>query len=205
MYCRKCGKFIDYDAEYCKECEELENYFENKETVAPSWQETKKEENSYTPPTSGSPFGYSGANSYSNPSYSQPYTQPSYTQSTYTQPVGDRKEGFGKALASTILSTISFFLIMVAFALISVVLEEADYYYYYEPDVSGIIVLTIMSLGLAIPAFIMGLKSIGCFKRASREGRVKPVATLILGIVGTATTAVDWMYILLTFAMCALI
>ena len=112
MYCRKCGKFIDYDAECCKECEELENYFEDKEAFAPTWQEEPQEEQKpYTPPTNNSPFEHSSSSMYSNPysqpSYSQPYSQPSYSQPSYSQPVGDKKEGFGKALASTILSTIS--------------------------------------------------------------------------------------------------
>ena len=42
MYCRKCGKFIDYDAECCKECEELENYFEDKEAFAPPGRKNRR-------------------------------------------------------------------------------------------------------------------------------------------------------------------
>ncbi len=35
MYCRKCGKFIDYDAEYCIECRQVEEQARQANVVPP--------------------------------------------------------------------------------------------------------------------------------------------------------------------------
>ena len=63
------------------------------------------------------------------------------------------------------------------------------------------IVLTLISIGLAIPALIMGIKSMSCFFKQKREGKVKPVATLVLGIVGVATSSFGLIYATLCLMM----
>ena len=169
MFCRKCGKEIDYDAEFCKECQEMENFFA----------EPKPEPDF---------FGQD-----------QPQVP--------VQPVvtGNRKEGFGKALTSTILSTIAYFVAMIAYGIIIAAMEEVDGgYYNAEVDhealmmVVGLgVVFMLAALALAIPALIFGIKSIKCFCRAKREGRIKPIPTLVLGIIGVATSGLVFLFALL--------
>ena len=196
MYCRKCGKYIDSDAEFCKDCDELNTYFDGKEPITPF---------SGNGQYSNNPYG--NGNSYSNP-FGNPYNGGySNTQYGVPQAEGSRKEGFGKALAATILSAIAFFLIMIAFGVVSVALEEYYYYdsYYYYSDLVGTaIVLALFSLGMSIPSLIMGISSMKCFFRAKNAGKVKPIPTLVLGIVSVALSGLTLLYVLIVFAMSAL-
>lgn len=161
MYCRKCGKQIDYDALICKECENAEMFFGG--------------------------------------------TEPE----TYVQPVTDRKEGFGRALTATIVGSISFFLSLIAMSIATVALEgyaNGSYYGYSGGGISAAsIILSFLCLGGAIPSLILGIKSIKCFICAKNEGLVKPVPTLVCGIIGVVMSAMTFVYVLLTFFMCALI
>lgn len=175
MYCRKCGKQIDYDSPLCKECEDLETFFG----------ETPQEQPS-------------------QPSQSAQYTQ--YAQAQPAQPVGSRKEGFGKALAATIMSSIAFFISLIAMTLVSEALTS--YAFGYE-DVEGIIgasvFMSMLCLGLSIPSLIMGIQSMKCFFRAKNAGRLKPVPTLVCGIVGVVMSALTFLYVFLIIAMGALV
>ena len=125
MFCRKCGKQIDYDAPICKECEEAEKAFL------------------------------------------------SSTPTSLTEPVGDKREGFGGALTATIFGSIAAFIAMIAFGL----MEQ-------EEGISFI--LTFVVIALSIPALILGIKGMKCFFRAKNAGRIKPIATLVCGIIGLA-------------------
>ena len=168
MYCRKCGKYIyNSDAMYCEDCEEMDSFFGESKNA--------EETPSYT---------------YQRPSYNP---APTRVEPVYSAPKGNRKEGFGRALASTILSTISF------------VLAAAAYVYVLDTSMIGTaVILFILALASAIPSLVMGIKSINCFKAACREGRVKPVATLVLGIVGLSMSAFSLLYIWLAMT-CAYI
>ncbi len=161
MYCRKCGKQINYDAPYCLECQEMDALF-----ITPEEEQAKQrtQESAYT----------------AAPAY-QPAPQPLQ---------GDRKEGFGKALASTILAVVSYFLVCIALGVIGALDTYSYYGYSYASDEwAAAMVFMLMSIGTAVPALIMGIQSMKCFFRQKREGKVKPVATLVLGIVGMATSA----------------
>jgi hypothetical protein len=168
MFCRKCGKQIDYEAEFCKECQEMDAFFgENKPTVE-------------------------------EPSLIVEQEKPVLE--------GNRKEGFGKALTSTILGVLAYFLVSVALGLLMGLKDikpEAFNYDYvaYEAAcdlIQGIaIVITIIAIGLAIPSLILGIKSIKCFIKQKREGKVKPIATLILGIVGLAASGYALLFALI--------
>ena len=196
MYCRKCGKYIEYNAECCKDCEELNTYFDQKEPLTPFGGNGQYSNN---------PYG----NSYNN-SYNNPYGNPYNAQYNAPRAEGNRKEGFGKALAATILSSIAFFLIIIAFSVISVALEEYTYSYgYYNSDtyydmVETALVLAFFSLAMSIPSLIMGISSMKCFFREKNAGRVKPIPTLVLGIVSVALSGLTLLYVLLVFAMSAL-
>lgn len=126
------------------------------------------------------------------------------------EPVGDRKEGFGKALTATILGVIAVFISAIAFGVVTALIEQYTANYYYDTTAIGSIVavgvvFSLIAVGLSIPSLILGIKSIKVFKLAVNEGRVKPIATLVLGIVGVATSALAFLYVLLSLSLCALI
>lgn len=128
----------------------------------------------------------------------------------YVQPIiGNRKEGFRHALISTIVGSITFFLSLIALSVASVALEEYANSLFYNNFHKGIstvsTVLAFLCIGGAIPALILGIMSIRCFICAKNEGRAKPVATLVCGIVGVVMSALTFFYALLSFLMCALI
>ncbi len=171
MYCRKCGKYIDYDAPYCVDCEEMDSFFGASENRRTSARPVEIE----TPPA-----------------------RPAMT--------GDRKEGFGNALAATILSGVSFFFGLIAMSFATVVLEE--YTYGYAPTLSLLSIpfaFCLVAVVCGILGLVKGIKSIKCFKEASRAGRVKPVVTLVLGIVGVSMSGLALLYVELTFLMLSLL
>ncbi len=162
MYCRNCGKWIDDDAELCVDCKETSDFFSEEPSEEPS------------SVARGTSVGQAVE--------------------------GSRKTGLGKALTATILSAISYFLIMFAAGLILGALEEyEEYVYYYEfsmiefleyIEIYEITLFCLLApIGMSIPALIMGILSIVCFKREKNAGRVKPIVTLILGIVGLVLAA----------------
>lgn len=154
MYCRKCGKQIDYDEPICNECREAEIFFDDS------------------------------------------------VNNDFSQPVGDPKEGFGLALASTIIGAITLFIIITAITIITDILVGTIYNV--SAGISSII--STLCLGGAIPALIFGIKSIKCFIAAKRDGRIKPVATLVCGIIGLVLSALAMFYVLLLIIlMCAII
>lgn len=116
------------------------------------------------------------------------------------QPKGSRKEGFGGALAATILGWLGYFVSCINLGVTLGALGELSVAY--DPEIAavfaGIIwVINVVCLGLSVPGLILGIKSMKCFFRAKNEGRVKPIATLILGIVGVAGAALAFMFVLI--------
>ena len=197
MYCTRCGKKIDYDAFVCNECvkQEQEAFAEVKTeaaepvveaTVEPAVeepvatataepvQEPVNPQPTYTAPNNQQ-YYYSNPNTgYQNTAYQNTAYTPYQPQSTTGNP---RMNGFGKALASTILSFFGY-----CFALAAV--EVAAF----EMPGAAVIVL-MMALGMSIPALVMGIKSIKTFTNAPKMGLPRPIATLILGISGVSMAA----------------
>ena len=144
MYCQKCGKFVEGDADLCENCRQAPTY-------AP-------------------------------------------TTVILPQPVNN---GFKKALASTIVSTCGGMLMIIG----SFFCTFSDFI---------LTVLGILFLSAALAAYILGLiwgiQSIKKFAELKRAGFQKPVATLVLGIVGVAivafllnTSAFSWIFTMLVF------
>ena len=181
MYCRKCGKYIYGDAMYCEDCEEMDSFFGESKNA--------EETPSYT---------------YQRPSYNP---APKRTEPVYSAPKGNRREGFGRALASTILSVVAFFISVVAFSLAPFALEDYAYGYLGSGPAFFVatMVVSVIALIFAIPSLVMGAKSIGCFKAACRAGKVKPVATLVLGIVGLSMSIFALIYAGTSMLMCAVL
>lgn len=132
-------------------------------------------------------------------------SRPSYYDPPREDALYDKKYGFGGALAATIVGCVSAVLTYIGLILIATVVVAlgADYGYgelYIDPsivegwDIGGL-VLTIIGGIASIVSLVLGIMSIKKFKEAQRHG-VKPVATLVLGIVGTVASATG---ILVTF------
>ena len=105
---------------------------------------------------------------------------------------GSKKEGFGGALTSTILGAVAFFISCYAFGLVlGIMLEMNAGYGSYIPEyiMSQGIILTVISLGMGVPSLILGILGMKTFFRAKNEGRIKPVPTLVCGIIGLASGA----------------
>ena len=191
MYCKKCGQEIDPNVGYCKDCEQNDMFFSSKNV------------------NNGQP--------YQSPNYGAPQMpDPSQTPTAKPEQPGDWKFGFGKALAATILGAISYFIMAIALGVPMGIIEELELAAESGMAVSDLsaiaglgavvtLVFFVLALALAIPALILGIQSIRCFVRRKKEGYVKPIATLILGIVGTATAAFAFLFGALTLLLLSLL
>ena len=160
MYCRKCGKEIDYDSPFCKGCEEK-----------------------FLNMTDEKPFKVILAQEEQAKGEQQPLQ-------------GSRMDGFKKALTAAILGEVSVIL-FIFLAPFSMVLLETSMLFFDGTLMGALISILFgfLAVGVllanipAIFAIKYGIQSIKCFINAVREKRVKPIATLICGIVGVVWSA----------------
>jgi len=89
----------------------------------------------------------------------------------------DRKRGIGGAIVSVIMAGATMFVLMIL--LMTMATENLV--------LMGVFLL--LSLATGIVGLVFGLKSIFTFRTMVREGRAKPVPTLVMGIIGTAIGA----------------
>lgn len=167
MYCNRCGKQIESGV-MCTDCliSELATSM-SKETSNRESEKTTEQ-------------------TYQDPVYQTPVYQPandSFSQQTATEePVftsvmpepNNRMFGFGKALASTIVGFIGFIW---------------GYVWFFMSLLDGTgevsLVLAVLLAPMVAVSMAFGIKSIKTFM-ARKTTCVKPIPTLILGIVGTA-------------------
>lgn len=171
MYCRKCGKWIDYEAEICTDCQQTEELFkvENEQPAQPA----QNEQYQYF-------FGNNAQ---------QPYAQQPYAQPVQSQDKGSRMEGFGFALAGTI---IGFFAFLFSYLLLIF------------SAVGGMgLIMFPFALSTAIFTMVSGTKSLNKSKECTRAGKVKPIATFILGIVNVVLAGLSFFFIVLTIMILA--
>ena len=90
MYCRRCGKKMEYEGDICNECNSFDSFFEAPKQETPQVTYTQ--------------------NTYSQSSYSQP-SKPAQR--------GSVMEGFKKALAATIMAVFASAFFMVACEIVS--------------------------------------------------------------------------------------
>ena len=223
MYCTRCGKKIDYDAFVCNECvkQEQEAFAEVKTeatepvveaTVEPAVeepvatataepvQEPVNPQPTYTAPNNQQ-YYYSNPNTgYQNTAYqnnayqTNPYQNTAYTPYQSQPTTGNpRMNGFGKALTSTILGFFSYI-----FSAITLGIAEVG-----EPGAT--VLFLMMTLGMAIPSLIMGIKSIKTFTNAPKQGLPRPIATLVLGIVGISFTAIAFLICFISLMIVGLV
>lgn len=119
-----------------------------------------------------------------------------YTYEQQAKPVQnfyDKKFGFGQALTSTILGVVGYIFVFIALEVIAI-LES------YGSDITAGIVFFVLSLPMGIISLVYGIASIKRFKEASSHG-VKPIATLILGIVGTVAGGLTLLFAFIVFCL----
>lgn len=104
----------------------------------------------------------------------------------YKKKVG-RMDGFGKALTSAILGNVANSILGSGLGLSSG-----------SSDVTFLVISFVIALAPMIIAIVFGIKSIKTFVHNKRMGLAKPIATLILGIVGLASVVLE---ILLFFVL----
>ena len=108
-----------------------------------------------------------------------------------------KKVGRGKALASTIVSNASIFAMLIAFFICMIGfifclpsdIEEVPSTY--AGGITMFVVGTILffaSIAGLIVSLVLGVKSINVYRTVVAEGKPKPIVTLILGIVGVASS-----------------
>ena len=124
------------------------------------------------------PYDYGYQNYNQAPTAYYDYSNPNQPKDTKSL----KKNGFGKALAGTILGNIGFiiaYFIIIAF----------NGLYSLDEAASAVIVGFIFTLPPAIISLVFGVKSINTFKATNSTYKVKPIPTLILGIVATVAGA----------------
>lgn len=160
MYCKKCGKFIYNDDDYCSDCAPTEA-----PAAAPIVEAPTPE-----PIIESAPIA-------------EPVCTP--VEPSKTQRQGRVMDGFGPALTSVILSSqVATPLAVAAYFLSVLFLASEDRIQYVVASIICAVYIVI-AIALAIPSLVMGIKSIKLFKSAAANGRVKPIPALILGICGT--------------------
>lgn len=184
MYCTKCGKEIESGI-ICDACIEKE-----REQIAES-PATEKIEHTVFESVSDEQAEKTVFDSVNEEpavvALDETLWQPAYEALVVDAPnksVNDSPMlGFGRALASTIIGVFAsiFGLIVYIFAIMGDSIAESD------PDealallFAAVILIVVFTLPLAIISLVMGSKSITLFKKTVGK---KPIATLILGIVG---------------------
>lgn len=205
MYCVRCGKQIpERDDFTCDECRAKAargtsfEYAENAEFFAPPRIETppsqaeqvRQTEQSSQPSRSGQNGAYYDENGYNRDGYyKKDFSEPPRVKE---EPFDATKTGFGKALTATIVGVVGMLAAMIAFELSVFALAG---------ETSGLAILaTVVSLGMGVLSLVFGLQSIRRFKAFRTAGLKKPVATLILGIIGIATAAYALLFVYFSYS-----
>ena len=168
MYCTKCGKEIESGI-ICRECLEAER--EQAVNEEPAAEQIEKEPETVE-----------------TVELDETLWQPAYEALVVDAPIETVNEnsmlGFGRALASTITGFVAsmFGLVAYIFAIYGDSITESDPETALALLFAAVILTVVFTLPLGIISLVMGVKSIALFKRTIGK---KPVATLILGIIGT--------------------
>ncbi|MBQ7879667.1 MAG: hypothetical protein IJ317_03355 [Clostridia bacterium] len=113
------------------------------------------------------------------PQPQQAYAQPAQPQA---ERAGSVMTGFGKALAGSIVSVVSF-----VFLLMGLIHSAVGY-------AASAFLVWGMGVAGGVVSLIFGIQSIKCFKRESAADRKKPIPALVLGIETTVCAAISLAY-----------
>ena len=160
MYCKKCGKKLDYESDICNECAQNDEFFSAEPIIEPAPQPQPA------------------------PVYAEPVAAPA--PAAPIDPTNTRKYGIGKAITSIILGFVGYIISYLVLTVLTAIMESPG-----APEIESpaLMFFVFVSLGLAIPSLILGIKSIITFIKRAKGGYVKPIPTLILGIIGVNLAA----------------
>ncbi len=209
MYCRNCGRQVPGNEELCEDCRRNAGTIfpgipDGNDNVGGPAPYNNGAGQSYTPPPQN--FGY-GMQPPPQPQPPRQSAQPAVPPQNRSGNV-DRMLGFKPALAATIMGVIGAIFALVGYiiAIVSTAVEISNdlnyiygdgYYYGYAVSagtIAGMVIVMLIGLGLVIPSLILGIKSIKVFTKVKREGGTKPVATLVLGIVGVVSASIGLLF-----------
>ena len=159
MYCRKCGKWMDYEAEVCEDCKRQEQ--------AQSYQQ---------PATYEAPQPTQPANSF----YGVEVSVPKYR--------GSRMKKFGLALAAVIVAQFALGFFMGIIMGIEEALDGYDSSSMYLVIGSSMYALYVIGFALAIFSLIGGIVSVVSGFGAKKRGEVTPIPAIILGFIAMVET-----------------
>ena len=140
-------------------------------------------------------------------------TTPNYSQPQPTEPTKPQTKimyGFGKGLASAILSLVGFIFVILGYVFALVGMESvADQFGAYavpEEILTLGIVFLILGVVPTILAFVFGIQSIKLFisVRKAKSGKA-PIPAFVCGITGVVFSGFSALYIVLTFFLLSLL
>lgn len=172
MYCRKCGKQIDYDSEFCIECKA-------EAAAKAAYAEVMKK-------------GVEGLTEDAKPLSEPVAARQDVPVAARPAPKNPRLYGLAKGVLSA-----SFGLIAAVFAIIALIIfikislpVGGEITTMPVPDATPAInsILGYLSAAalLNVPSLVFGILSVVSYKRCVKAGWGKPTATLVLGIIGLA-------------------
>ena len=161
MYCRKCGKFIEGDADTCLDCraEEAAKQAYLKVIEAHTESSAKPSEEAQPKPPA-------------------------------TVEKGARMFGFKRALTSAIFGFASIFATYLAFLFFVALAASTEDQINWILVTMFIIPLVFASVALCVISIVLGIKSIIASRQRTKDGYPLPIATLILGIGGVYLSAI---------------
>lgn len=180
MYCRKCGKQVNGNEELCEECRHNELVF--------------GEEQKRAQQTNANAYNNANANAYYNGASAR---QPAVNE--------NRMLSFPIALTGTILGVFAYIFMLMSLIYMgkyAVAISGESYYYsaYRALAYRNVAwVFFILGLAGAICALVFGIKSIMAFARVKRDGGVRPIPALVLGIISVVAAGISFLFAFITF------
>ena len=201
MYCRKCGKQIDYDSEFCIDCkaEEAVKAIRIEASLGKPFAEFQSEpvnepvnelvNEPVNEPAKPEPDSYRLAEQ--RIESREIVAQPLPKQKAVNPPKNPARYGLVKGILSSSFGAIATALALWAIIILIKVVATLD------PNLPTVMDEAFVSVYgkfafatiFAIPAAIFGILSIVSYKKCVRNGWGKPKLTLILGICGLASCA----------------
>lgn len=112
----------------------------------------------------------------------------------------NRMYGFAKALIGMLLGIVGDVLSAIACSVVSIAYLTAliggNAYYHFTVLINTVWGLTILSIPLLIVAMVFGVQSIKAYSRIQQQGGVKPIPTLVLGIIAVVAAALSILMVL---------
>ncbi len=188
MYCRKCGRYFDGSADLCVECAQNEANAKV-ENNAPQY-------GANNAPQYGAPqYGANNAPQYGAPQYGAPQYNANYNQTVSSvTPVrqGSRTAGLGFGVVGFIFAMVALIMIIAGYGSAYDAALDVTFGSYYGNVESFRSTLTTASalcwvgIVLGVIAVIFGPVAISKFVKTKRNSGVKPVPTLVFGIISLA-------------------